>query len=459
MASVKNQAFVVQSQQPWQATGVTLPPGVAVTIAYQNGLWTADPETNGGRPYDASGCPNVIVPKDQTSYPITGVRMGALVGRVAGGTPFLVGDGPYTILSAAGGPLELCINDDLTGRYGAGLKDNRGSVNVFIYQANTQPDTSVPLARDPAQVSPGVPLAQLGPLAYLIGTWTNQNLPGTQRGGPQAPYSYNVMPLPQKDPSSPVGYILKNFSYYEELSFTAIHGNAPNRGGIGQQVAYTLFYEQRVYFAEGPNKDALVHAENGSLLYLLDTTQPLGPYGNGDLPGLGNQVVQNSVPPTQAFNLVKQVAVPHGNSILALGGYTATGNTGTGVPQIPPVSPLPRGVSDQPYGVNDPVTNPQPALTANPNQALINALAARPCTNFLHLGLSTVNGKGTVSNIGFEQQHANVSRYDFDYWLESFDGTDRYTQLQYTQTITLQIPINGQVIAFPHITVNTLTRV
>lgn len=458
MSSIENQAFTVQAQLPWQPTGVSIPPGVAVTIAYQNGLWTADPETNLGNLYDAGGCPNVIVPTDQTSYPITGVRMGALVGRVAGGAPFLIGAGPYTILSAAGGPLELCINDDLTGRYGAGLKDNRGSVTTFIYQANTQPDTGVPLARDPAQASPGIPLDQLGPLKYLIGTWTNQNLHGTSRGGPQAPYSYNVMPLPQVDPSTPVGYILKNFSYYEELSFTAIHGNAPNRGGIGQQVAYTLFYEQRVYFAEGPNKDALVHAENGSLLFLLDTPQPLGPYGNGDRPGLGNQAVQNSVPPTQMFNLVKQVSVPHGNSILALGAYAGSGNTGSGVPPIPPVSPLPTGVSDKPYGANDPVTNPQPALTANPNQALVNALAARPSTNFLHLGMSTVNGRGAVSNIGFEQQHAEVSRYDFDYWLESFDGTDNYTQLQYSQTITLQIPVNGKVISFPHVTVNTLTR-
>jgi len=458
MIGIQNQAFTVQAQQPWQATGVTLPPGVAVTIAYQGGLWTADPETNSGALYDADGCPNVIVPIDQTSYPITGVRMGALVGRVAGGTPFLVGDGPYMILSASGGLLELCINDDLTGKYGAGLKDNRGSASLYIYQTNTQPDTGVPLARDPAQASPGVPLNQLGPLASLIGTWTNQNLPGTSQGGPQAPYSYNVMPLPQVDPSSPVGYILKNFSYYEELSFTAIHGNAPNRGGMGQQVSFTLFYEQRVYFAEGPNKDALVHAENGSLLYLLDTTQPLGPYGNGDRPGLGNQVVQNSVAPTQMFNLAKQVSVPHGNSILALGAYAGSGNTGQGVPQIPAVSPLPSGVSDQPYKVDDPVTNPQPALTANPNQVLVNALAARPSTNFLHLGVSTANGKGAVTNIGFEQQHANVSRYDFDYWLESFDGTDNYTQLQYTQTITLQIPVNGTVVTFPHVTANTLTR-
>lgn len=451
----------VQANQAWQSTGVSIPPGIEVVIAYQSGTWTADPQTNGGTLYDANGCRGVTVPQNQTSYPIVGVNMGALVGRVNGGAPFLIGDTAYAVLSATGGALELCINDDLTGQYGAGLKDNQGSINVAVSvysNSNTAPDFSQPLAREPAQTSPGAPLAQLGPLQHFIGTWTNQNLQGTNTGGPDSPYAYNVMPLPQVDPSSPTGYILKNFSYYEELTFTAIHGNAPNRGGIGQQVAYTLFYEQRVYFAEGPNKDALVHAENGSLLYLLDTTQPLGPYGNGDQPGLGSLSVQNSAPPTQQFNLVKQVSVPHGNSILALGNYSSS-NQMTGVPTIPSVSPLPSGVSTAQYAANDPVTNPQPALTANPNQVLTNALSARPCTNFLMLAMSSQNGKGAVTNIGFEQQHANVSQYDFTYWLEAFDGTTNYTQLQYSQTITLQLPINGQMVSFPHVTANTLTKV
>ena len=455
------QTFTVQANQAWQQTGVVVPPGIEVVIVRQGGLWTADPQTNGGQPYDANGCTSVIVPANQTSYPITGANMGALVGRIDSGAPFVVGDGPFAIMLAPGGALELCINDDLTGQFGAGLSDNSGAITVSIttyYPPNTPADFSQPLAQEPAQNAPAVPTSQLGPLQYLIGTWTNQNLPGTSLGGRDTPYAYNVMPLPQVDPSSPTGYILKNFTYYEEVTFTAIHGNAPNRGGTGQQVCYTLFYEQRVYFAEGPNKDALVHAENGSLLYLLDATQPLGPYGNGDQPGLGNLVVQNSVPPTQPFNLVKQVAVPHGNSILALGNYAAA-SAGTGVPTIPVANALPSGVNTAQYAANDPVTNPQPALTQNPNAVLVNALAARPCTNFIHLGLSSSNGSGAVTNIGFEQQHANVARYDFDYWLEAFDNSNNFTQLQYTQTITLQIPINGTVVSFPHVTANTLTKV
>ncbi|WP_346836685.1 heme-binding protein [Microbulbifer sp. SAOS-129_SWC] len=453
----------VQANQAWQPTQVTVPPGIEVTIAFQSGKWTADPNRNHGQLYDANGDPGTTVPADYTSYPVPGAPIGALVARFDG-TPFLVGDGTYRILSEKGGMLELCINDDLTGQYGAGLTDNEGSIDVEIAvyaNTNTKADLSQPLVSDPAQMSPEVPTAALGPLQHLIGTWTNQNQPDSDSGGPDSPYSYNVMPLPQMDPSSPSGYILKNFRYYEELTFTAIHGNAPNRGGKGQQVAYTLFYEQRVYFAEGPNKDALVHAENGSLLYLVDTEQPLGPYGNGDNPGLGDMAVQGSTPPTQKYNLVKQVSVPHGNSILALGNYSDTGNNGNGVPDIPAVSPLPTGVDTEQYETQDPVSNPHPALTKDPNLALKNALGTRPCTKYIALSMCGDNSsdRGAVTNIGFEQEHANVTQYDCTYWLEAFDNSPNFTQLQYSQSITMAMPINGKTISFPHITTNTLTKV
>lgn len=450
-------SFVVQANSAWQNTGISVPEQAGLTIAYEGGVWTADPGTNGGRPYDAGGCPNLNVPISQTAYPIPGAPMGALVGRIgATGAPFVVGDGPTTIPAGAGGPLYLCINDDLTGAYGAGLADNSGTVTVYLYAANTQPNLTAPLIVEPPQISPGVP-DNLGPLKFLIGTWANVDLPGTSKGGPASPYSYNVMPLPQKDPSTPNGYILKNLTYYEELTFSAIHGGVANRDGTGNQNAGTLFYEQRVYFADGPNKDALVHAENGTLLYLTDQKQGLGPYGNGSLPGLGGRTVADSVPPGQAFNLVKQVAVPHGNSILALGNYTDNALQ-KGVPQIAPASPLPTGIDTSPYGTRS-VGNPLPALTANPNLALTDALAARPSTSFLTLQLSTASGSGAVTNIGFERKNAEVVRYDFTYWLEAFGGAPDFTQLQYSQTITMRMNIGGTPVLFPHVTVNTLTKI
>lgn len=321
---------------------------------------------------------------------------------------------------------------------------------------NTPPDLNTPLIHEPAQVSPGTTPSALGPLEGLLGTWTNQNIHGSKHGGPQSPYSYNVMPLPQTDPSSPYGYILKNFSYYEEITFSQIHGDAPNRGGSGTQVANTIFYEQRIYFADGPNKDALVHAENGSWLFLSDRQQLLGPYGDGNGPGVGKTYIPNSRPPSQAFNIVKQMSVPHGNSILA----TGCAGQYRGSPDICPAPVvLPQGINVDQYAVES-VGNLNPEFTLNPNLPLHNAISAYPASSYIQINVDSNNGGHPVTNIGFEQQHARVTRYYAGYWLEAFNGSSDFTQLQYSQVILMAIPIacHGTVI-FPHVTTNTLTKV
>ena len=320
---------------------------------------------------------------------------------------------------------------------------------------NTKPNLTKPLVTEPKQTYPAAQSASaLGPLAYLEGTWTNQNIHGTKKGGPGSPYSYNVMPMPQYDPSSPTGYILKNFSYYEEVTFTNIHGNAPNRGGSGTQVANTLFYEQRVYFGEGPNKDALVHAENGSLLYLTDREQYKGPYGDDFGGGIGTITLDNTTAPTQPFNIVKQISVPQGNSILAAGYY----QKGTGEPLVEAVSALPSGVNTDQY-LRENVGNLNPEFTMNPNLPLNLALNVKNPSSYLRLDVDTKLSGHPVSNIAFEQKHAKVTDYKATYWLEAFDGSNDFTQLQYTQTIFMQLNIPGVgPVIFPHITSNTLTK-
>ena len=179
------------------------------------------------------------------------------------------------------------------------------------------------------------------------------------------------MPLPQA--TAPHKYILKNFNYFEEMTFSAIAGPVPNRGGNYQQDGYVLFYEQRVFFGEGAAPEAvnnLVHAENGSWSHLKTLKQKQGPYGiDGFLPSPPAPDPIPSQDPTR--NIVKQVSVPHGNSILAVGTFEEF----DGAPTIPNVSTLPtgRGVT---AGFNDPFGPDDPSnIMVNPNKTLQNALA------------------------------------------------------------------------------------
>eukprot|EP01035_Chromulina_nebulosa_P030920 gene30920-41148_t len=204
------------------------------------------------------------------------------------------------------------------------------------------PDLTLPLINEPAQASPGV--QPVGPLSHLIGTWTNRDLGSSGRGGPASPFSYNLMVLPQSpgaDPASPYGYILKSMAYYEEITFSQIHGAAANRGGAGTQVSNALLYEQRVYIADGPAQDDLVHFENGIWGYLEPMAQALGPYGDGNGPFIGSETF-GDVPPALTYNIFKQISVPHGNSVLACGAIAvdANGNP-TPVQGAPTINPPP----------------------------------------------------------------------------------------------------------------------
>ncbi|WP_343744315.1 hypothetical protein [Chitinophaga sp.] len=118
----------VQANIAWQNTGVVLTAANKATIKYASGLWTANPQDNGGQLYNAAGNPVFIAAKQ--GYTMPGQDEGALIGRV-GNTVFLVGMSA-TVPSGLSGEIQLCINDDLNGLYGAGLTDNIGSVTVSI---------------------------------------------------------------------------------------------------------------------------------------------------------------------------------------------------------------------------------------------------------------------------------------------------------------------------------------
>lgn len=339
----------------------------------------------------------------------------------------------------------------------------------------------------------------------LVGTWENLNFgtddQGKPVGGPENPLSYNIMPLPER--ADPDGYILKNFSYSERLKFNnddvaktlAIAAEAANRGSLVSQNCRALFYEQQVKFAEGPAAGKVVHVENGAWLWVPRFVQQPGPYpANPDL-----QMVTDALQQPGDMTIAKQISVPHGNSVLALGSFFThvEPNAGGGFspdpyfkgsPYIPDApAPYPSPAVAVETGVANPALksnlnadkryqtllaggppgndyqNPQPLLTQWPNKPLQMAVAIIKPTKYLHWSVTTepINGgKGVVTNIPFEREVSRVSEYWAEYWMLFKEGK-RY--LSYTQTILMVLKILDQKTGivspytFPHVTCNTVT--
>ncbi len=300
----------------------------------------------------------------------------------------------------------------------------------------------------------------------LKGRWTNQPFTSGGPGGQDQPFSFNVMPLPQAGGNDGAGYILKNFSLYEIVKFdderdVALPATAPNRGSSDLQVPTALFYEQQVYFAEGPGSDppGIVHVENGAWLNLETGDKLVGPYPPP--PGTGIHLQKPNQQPAN-ITIAKQMSVPHGNSILALGSFDSPASGTLAIPDSASTLPTPKGLDTKPYTTviaesPDNYQNPSVELTQNPNLALQKGVAALKPNSWIHWAVSTGN-QGQTMNIPFEKRAANVTAYSADYWLLSTDGGKQYDHLAYSQNITLVLLIGTAHYTFPHVTTNIVTK-
>lgn len=109
---------------PWQKCDIRVQKGQRVYIDYMVGRWTFSRES---RPCTTEGDPRMIA-KPGYTYP--GGYEGELIGRI-GDSMFRVGT-QWSGVATCDGDLEFCINDDLEGRYGAGLSDNLGAVVMEV---------------------------------------------------------------------------------------------------------------------------------------------------------------------------------------------------------------------------------------------------------------------------------------------------------------------------------------
>ncbi|MGO2768896.1 GMC family oxidoreductase [Pseudomonas taetrolens] len=116
----------VQANQPWQGTGVQINGLSPRRVQYVSGFWFASPV---GGWVDGNGKARLPA---KAGYTLEGANEGALIGRVgSSGTPFLIGN-LAQVPAGQQGELQLCINDDLHGLYGPGLKDNSGALTVQV---------------------------------------------------------------------------------------------------------------------------------------------------------------------------------------------------------------------------------------------------------------------------------------------------------------------------------------
>lgn len=286
------------------------------------------------------------------------------------------------------------------------------------------------LGRD-AQAS----VAELGPLADLVGTWI-----GTQ--------GWELIAVPEGDPGAREGFTFIARPYTEVVSFTPIGAPVPDRGGpAGEMLLSGLMYELRI--ADLVTNEPL-HLETGMWLYLAD--------------------VQGGQPPDQP--IVRSASIPHGDSFLALGTSSQAG----GMPVIPVPSAIPDAGPDALAGYTDDwlekIPSPcNPAVLFNPavpNQVLLDALSGLDVVRTTTLSVST-DGGGGILNIPFVDANANATRFACDYWIETIEGTTSsgqpqlVQQLQYSQQTNIEFLQQfggppGELIMWPHVNVNTLRK-
>jgi hypothetical protein len=238
--------------------------------------------------------------------------------------------------------------------------------------------------------------------------------------------------------------------------------------------------------------------ENGAWLWFPRYIQQSGPYPTNPPGTIVSEALQQ--PPDSL--IAKQISVPHGNSILALGSMdTVPGSGGAGpwkgdhiikgspvIPDGAPPYPIPAEPVPIPLGTPIPVTlrsglnadqryatarissstdpndyeNPNPDFTQSPNLPIQKAVQIIEPESFMHWSVTTrpltngQDGQGSVTNIPFEQLAADVRAYAADYWL-LFKGAAKY--LAYTQTILMVLKVKEQKYTFPHVTCNVVTYI
>ncbi len=120
--SGEGQTVTVEGSQAWTDTGINVRRGQPMTFTVSGEI-----QVGPGRPATAAG---IAAAEGETTnrYPIPGMGLGGLIGRVGNSAPFRIGTNNQPIRMPASGRLFLGINDDHA-------PDNSGSFSVAVKRA------------------------------------------------------------------------------------------------------------------------------------------------------------------------------------------------------------------------------------------------------------------------------------------------------------------------------------
>ncbi len=303
----------------------------------------------------------------------------------------------------------------------------------------------------------------LRPLKQLPGTWKSEGL------------GWNIIALPFAHGTFKYRVLMNQ--YNETLKFTTIDERVPNRGvptdefpsdielpenEQSDQFVTTIDYEQsirQVAAADFPEsglaggKKKAIHHEPGLFLHMHNKE-------------------------TKGIDIARLATIPHGDSVLALGKSEVI----NGAPKIPVANALPLRI---PQDLNNPYLEPYKKFIDSPFMGTVEGVPGFPGFNpenantLLELANKNENIKkttvlhfdtsvetGGIVNIPFVVKQANAAEMTSTFWLQELDrhdiNGDPVLRLQYTQTVMLDFfkaPNSDELIRWPHISINTLTKV
>lgn len=321
--------------------------------------------------------------------------------------------------------------------------DDQLSTHAFVRLSG---ETTDRLLADPARAAQdAAPDKQLSPAELtahvfntLEGTWSGH------RG-----LNLIALPSPGSTPTDIGDFILGIKRYSEILEIRDPGAPARNRGGDLDQFVSALEYRQRV---TDNATDVLLHAETGMFLNL-------------------STIVKNGTTdrePVPELNIARSGTIPHGDSIMLLGGPPVHTE---GPPEIPVASSIPTNMNpNAPESYTDPyLKSPEGPVAADPNVLLRETLAeqAEAGIEVLETTTFTLDSEhGGIVNIPFITERAPATEMTATFWLQKIRNTatgQEVDQLQYSQLINIPFHQNSPdpatgLIGWPHVTVNTLVK-